>query len=283
MREQEPSRTAFGAAGHRAAHQAIDQGRVFADPLAVTILGKDAPAIIAWARLNPSSRGLRFFIAARSEVAEARLAEGIESRGVGQLVVLGAGLDTFAYRNPFGDRLKVFEVDHPQTQAWKRRRLTETGIAVPETLTYAPVNFETDDLRAALEQAGFEPEVRSFFIWLGVVPYLTRDAIRATLGAIAALPGGGEVVFDYADPPATLEKAQAAAHRARAKRVASAGEPFLSYFSLDDLHPLLAECGFSLIDDLGPRALIARYNGDSSALSQRADTGGHVCWAATAG
>jgi len=278
MREKEPSRTAHGAAGHRAAHQAIEGGRIFKDPLAVTILGKDAAAIIAWARLNPASRGIRFFIAARSEIAEARLAEGIETRGVGQLVVLGAGLDTFAYRNPFGERLKVFEVDHPETQAWKRRRLAETGIAVPDSLTYAPVNFETEDLRQSLERAGFDPKMRSVFICLGVVPYLTLDAIRATLGAIANLPGGAEVVFDYADPPATLDKVQAAAHRARARRVAAIGEPFLSYFNPNELHALLAEAGFRMIDDLGPRALISRYGGDAG---QRGDTGGHVVWAAT--
>src|SRR5437763_1348964 len=106
MQEQAPSRTAHAAAAHRAAHQAIEQGRIFADPLAIQILGEEAAPAIARARSDPSTRGMRAFIAARSEIAEARLAEGIETRGVTQLVVLGAGLDTFAYRNPFGHRLK---------------------------------------------------------------------------------------------------------------------------------------------------------------------------------
>ena len=281
MREREPSRTALAVAAHRAAHQVLEDGRVFADPLAQTILGAGAQPAIWAARLNPSMGGMRFFVAARADVAETHLKAGVETRGVGQLVVLGAGLDTFAYRNPYGDRLAVFEVDHPETQAWKRRRLAETGIAIPTSLRYAPVDFERDDLMAALAAAGFDPTKRTFFTWLGVVPYLTKAAIDETLGRIAGVAGGAEVVFDYSDPPGSLSEAAAAAHRAQAKRVAALGEPFLSYFEPADLHARLAGLGLGEIDDLGPRALLAHHHPDLKIPADMRDAGGHVIFAAT--
>jgi methyltransferase (TIGR00027 family) len=237
---------------------------------------------------------MRLFIAARTRVAEAALKAGVETRGVGQLVVLGAGLDTFAYRNPFGAALRVFEVDHPETQAWKRRRLAEARIAIPPALAFAPVDFERDELLAALQAAGFDPGRRSFFTWLGVVPYLTREAIGATLALIGGLPGGGEVVFDYSDPVETLGAEARDAHLQRASRVAALGEPFLTYFEPADLHGLLARLGFEQIDDLGPRALVERHIRPGAPQagsthpdpthpdSRRADRGGHVILAATA-
>src|SRR5271157_2024662 len=122
MQPEEPSRTALGAAAHRAVHQVLERGRIFSDPLAVRILGADAETTLRDAENNPARRKLRLFIAVRTRFAEDALAAAV-ARGVRQLVVLGAGLDTFAYRNPFGEQLHVFEVDHPATQAWKRERL----------------------------------------------------------------------------------------------------------------------------------------------------------------
>lgn len=280
MNEREPSRTAFGAARHRAAHQLLEQGRIFSDPLAVPILGQDPAEIAEEALDDPSRRPLRFFIAARSEFAEATLGQAVGQRGVRQLVVLGAGLDTFAYRNPFAD-LRVFEVDHPATQAWKRRRLAEAEIAVPEGVVFAPVDFERDSLLDRLEDAGLDPGARAFFTWLGVVPYLSGDAVAATLGAIASLPGGGEVVFDCSDPPGALEARGRAAHDRLAERVAAAGEPLRTYFEAGELGALLQGLGFSDIADLGPRALVARHFGELAAarVPQR---GGRVVHAATA-
>jgi methyltransferase (TIGR00027 family) len=257
MHETEPSKTALGAAAYRAFPQLLDGARIFADPLALPILGEDAKLVEAQAvthaeqiNLHP---GMRLFVAARSTVAEAHLKAGVETRGVTQLVVLGAGLDTVAYRNPFEGTLRVFEVDHPATQAWKRRRLAEAGIAVPPSLTYAPVDFEKDSLVEALQAAGLDPARRTAFIWLSVVPYLTKTAIAATLAAIAGLPGGAEVVFDYSDPPETLSDQARAAHRERADRVAGVGEPFLSNFEPVELHAQLTALGLSAIEDLGPR------------------------------
>jgi len=277
VHETAPSRTAFGAAAYRGLHQIVDGGRIFRDPLALRILGPYGLLlrIQAAVRLGPrkAHRGMRLFIAARSAIAEARLAAGVETRGVTQMVVLGAGLDTFGYRNPFEGRLRVFEVDHPATQAWKRRRLARARIAIPASLTFAPVDFETDNLLEALTASGLDPARRTFFAWLGVVPYLTREAIAATLAMIGALPGGGEVVFDYSDPPATLSAAARAAQAERARRVARVGEPFLTHFEPAELHAELVAAGLTGIDDLGPQALT---DGDP-----RRTRGGHVVFAAT--
>jgi len=279
MLERQPSRTALAAAAHRAAHQLLEQGAIFTDPLAVSILGQDAETIARDARENPERRGMRFFIAARSNLAETWLAQGVAERGVTQVVVLGAGLDTFAYRHPLAQSLRVFEVDHPATQAWKRRRLAEAEVTAPDTLTYAPVDFERDRLLDGLVAAGFDPTARSFFVWLGVVPYLTEAAIRTTLSAIADLPGGGEVVFDYSDPPRTLPPEQQALHKARAERVASLGEPWLSHFEPADLRALLLELGFAQVEDLGPPELADRYRPGAGSLAPQ--RGGHVVFART--
>ncbi|MBO9560773.1 MAG: class I SAM-dependent methyltransferase [Caulobacter sp.] len=280
MLEQEPSRTAWMAATHRAAHQVLERGLIFSDPLALRILGQDAEAVARDALAHPERRGMRAFIAARAHLAETALAAGVEQRGVSQLVVLGAGLDTFAYRNPLADRLRVFEVDHPATQAWKRRRLDEAGIAIPADVVHAPVDFEREALLDGLAAAGLDLAGRTFFIWLGVVPYLTPEAVRATLTAIGSLPGGAEVAFDYADPPAALSAEARAAHRVRAERVAAVGEPWLSYFEARPLHAMLTELGFAEIEDLNPRGLAERYwPGAASGAPER---GGHVVLARTA-
>ena len=257
MIEQQPSRTAFAAAALRAAHQVLEDGKMFSDPLALQILGLDVETVRR-EQDDPSRRSLRLFIAARTRFAEMKLAEAIEQRGVSQLVVLGAGLDTFAYRSPLARKLSMFEVDFPATQAWKRRRLQETGIDVPSNLAYAPVNLETDDLVAQLKAAGFDATQRSYFLWLGVVPYLTREAIMVTLKAIGALQGGAEVVFDYPNPidHTGLTEEWRAARDALRARVASVGEPLLSSFDTSDLHAEVTARGLGAITDFGPREII---------------------------
>ena len=147
MIAREPSRTALAAAGLRAAHQVLEGGRIFCDPLALRILGGDADKIGLTEEEKLAQRGIRFFVAARSRLAEDELRRAVEMRKVGQLVVLGAGLDTFGYRNPFGERLEVFEVDHPATQAWKKKQLRKAAIEVPPTLTYVPGDFESESSR----------------------------------------------------------------------------------------------------------------------------------------
>jgi methyltransferase (TIGR00027 family) len=278
MLEGQFSRTALGAAGHRAAHQLREGGRIFADPLAVRILGADAATMLAEADADPRRRGLRLFIAARSRFAEEAARRAIRE-GARQIVVLGAGLDTFAYRLESVDGLRVFEVDHPATQIEKRRRLAAADIEIPAHLTFAPCDFERAELADALRSAGFDEARRSVFLWLGVTPYLTRESILATLSFIASLPGGAEVVFDYANPPESIADPDLRrAHETLAERVAAAGEAFRNYFVSSDLHAILRGLGFERIEDLGPREIAARFLGVGAPSGRT--TGGHVIWAA---
>jgi methyltransferase (TIGR00027 family) len=216
---------------------------------------------------------MRIFIAVRTRFAEDALAAAVD-RGVRQLVVLGAGLDTFAYRNPFAGRLTVFEVDHPATQAWKRQRLANAGIAFPASLLFAPVDFERHTLAEGLAAAGFDYNAPAFFTWLGVVPYLTQEAIWSTLRFIAGMPNGAHVVFDYANPPESLAPETRAYHDNRAARVAALGEAWLSYFDTGELHHKLIALGFNAIEDLGPAQIAARYF--PMRLRSTPENGGHV-------
>jgi Leucine carboxyl methyltransferase len=187
---------------------------------------------------------------------------------------LGAGLDTFAYRLEGKDELRVFEVDHPATQAEKRRRLAAAGIAPPAHLTFAPCDFEHAELGDSLRAVGFNPNRRAFLLWLGVVPYLTEKAIFATLAFVAKLPGG-EVVFDYANPVETIaDPASRELHERLSQRVAAAGEAFRSYFETPVLHEKLRALGFGEIEDLDPNEIAARFFPER-AKPGRAN-GGHV-------
>jgi methyltransferase (TIGR00027 family) len=247
MEKGQPSRTAFSAARYRAAHQVLEQGRIFTDPLAVRILGVPAEELEA----DAPRRAMRAFIAARTRFAEDALGRAV-AHGVRTLVVLGAGLDTFAYRNPFPD-LRVVEVDHPDTQAWKRDRLADTGIDIPPDVTYLGVDFERETLGDRLEL-----DRPAFFLWLGVVPYLTRQGFDETLKVVASLPGN-EVVFDYAQSPALMSAERRTALEARASRVAKLGEPWLTYFEPHEIAAQLTGLGFGEIEDLGPSGLAARF------------------------
>ena len=278
MQTGKPSRTAWAAAAHRAAHQVLEEGRIFTDPLALRILGKDAEAAIHDADQHPSRLRMRIFIAVRTRFAEDALVGAIE-RGVRQLVILGAGLDTYAYRGIWSDRLRIFEVDHPATQAWKRKRLEEAAIAIPVTLTYAPIDFEHQALGEGLAAAGFDSSQRTFFTWLGVVPYLTGEAISSTLGFISSLPQGAHVVFDYSNPPESLSAELRAYHEERAARVAEAGEAWLSFFEEADLHAKLRSLGFTEIEDLGPPQIAAHYFPHRAIKSP--EKGGHILRATT--
>jgi methyltransferase (TIGR00027 family) len=280
MQHGQASVTALGAAGHRAAHQVLERGFVFADPLALRILGSDADGAIALAKERPERRGLRLFIAMRSRFAEDSAARAIE-KGVRQILVLGAGLDTFAYRLERIQEMRVFELDHPATQAEKRRRLTEAQIAEPAHVSYVAHDFESGSMTASLKAAGLDPDRGAFVLWLGVTPYLTEEAAFATLGELARWPGGTEVVFDYTNPPEAVDEPNARNfHREMAERVAASGEPFRCYFDSDALHARARELGFSDIEDLDRAALVARYLPDLP-VPPRPGPGGHVVRMAT--
>ena len=219
VREGEPSRTAFGAAVLRAVHPELDPPGVFEDPLAWPILG-DRDKLLearAWPRSRCGSSG------GPAPVRRGRVAAAV-ARGCRQAVVLGARLDTFAYRHPHPG-LRVCEVDFPATGDWKRERLADAGIDVPASVTYVGVDFEREAFLDRLVASGLDVAHPTFFLWLGVVPYLSREATEATLRSVASIPGG-EVVFDV-PPPAGQVPLEARADRADLEaRVAELGEPF---------------------------------------------------------
>jgi methyltransferase (TIGR00027 family) len=265
MEEGRPSETAQGAAIHRAVHQLLDVPKVFDDPLALRIIGAKAESAL---RSNPSrfhnDRFMRAFIVLRSRYAEDEFARAVQ-RGVRQYVILGAGLDTFAYRNPYpGAVLRVFEVDHPSTQSWKRDRLREMDIAIPDSLTFAPVDFEHQTLADGLSRAGFRADEGAFFSLLGVVVYLTKPAVMETLKFAASLPSGSEIVFDYDILPSSLSLFQRLARATAASRVAAIGEPWITYFDPSSLAKELLDMGFNQVEDLGPEEANNRYFKDRS-------------------
>jgi methyltransferase (TIGR00027 family) len=260
MQGRPPSRTALVAAAHRAAHQKLEGGNIFADPFAYTILGQEGLALVDEAESQALKRPLRLFIAARSRFAEDCLSVAV-SRGVRQAIILGAGLDTFALRNPHVQLgLHVFEVDHPSTQAWKRERLMQEGLTIPTSLTFAPVDFEHHDLADGLRAVGFQSDQPTFFHWLGVVPYLTHAAISATLDFITGVPNA-DVVFDYVEPLENYSPERRAKLAAVGERAAAIGEPWISHFDPIELSKELRTKGFEELEDLGLADILARFLG----------------------
>ncbi|TRD00467.1 SAM-dependent methyltransferase [Mesorhizobium sp. WSM4303] len=271
MEDAKPSRTALGVARMRALHQFSPQAALFRDPYAIAILREAAPAAQELEKEDEHGRRMRLFVAARARLTEDWLASAVR-RGVPQVVVLGAGLDTFSLRNPYPD-LAVFEVDHPATQAWKRKCLADAGLAEPPATTFVPVNFERQRPADELASAGLKPAEPGFFIWLGVVPYLTQDAIFSTLSWIAGMPGS-EVVFDYSEPAENRDAAGRAALSFHAARVAAVGEPWISFFVPHELAQSLDELGFDEIEDLESSDIFARFSRAPKATT--AKSGGHL-------
>jgi methyltransferase (TIGR00027 family) len=274
MRAGQPSQTARGAATYRAIHQTHEGGVIFKDRFAVKILDAETRASLDQIAADPALRPMRLFIVARSRFSENALAASV-ARGTRQIVVLGAGLDTFSLRNPFvQEAVRVFEVDHPATQAWKRERLEQAGIALPPSLTFAPIDFERQRLADGLASAGFDRDRPAFFQWLGVVPYLTREAISSTLDYIATIPASA-VVFDYTEPFENHTPERRANLMATAERAAARGEPWLSFFNPGELSALLRRKGFAAIEDVGFAGLVGRFS-PASAEGFRPGPGGHV-------
>jgi methyltransferase (TIGR00027 family) len=256
MQTGRASRTALGVAARRAAHQLLDQPQVLADPIALSILGKDF-TIDHKRQQHPAARVFRAFLAVRSRYVEDNLATAVAAE-VTQYVVLGAGLDTFAYRNAFAN-IRIFEVDFPATQEWKRSLLKEAGIPEPANLTFVPLDFEHKTLSTGLAEAGFDATKPAFFGWLGVVPYLTLPAFRSTIDAVASLPAGSGVSFDYALSDEELSPARQRTRQALADRVAMAGEPFRLFFRSEQLENELKSAGFQRIEQSDSTELNERY------------------------
>ncbi|HEY1897810.1 MAG TPA: SAM-dependent methyltransferase [Terracidiphilus sp.] len=274
MKPDEPSRTALMIARQRAAHQVLDHGSILYDPFAMKILREDEKDVLQFANKHPSASIGRLFTAARSRIAEDALARAVE-RGVRQIVILGAGLDTFALRNPHGAlEIRMYEVDHPATQAWKLERLAEAQIAFPPWLILVPVDFERDDLREKLASAGFEQNSPAFFTWLGVVPYLTQDAICRTLDYMSSIKNS-EVVFDYMEPPEAFSEELRQIEKERAEQLEKMGERSASRFEPAGIAAILRSHGFSMIEDINFQQIASRFGRSVQGLAP-GHLGAHV-------
>ena len=209
---QSPSRTAVMTAAARAFHREEPQPWVIDDYLALDLAGPEGPALLDRPRAEvprPYLLALSRWVCVRARFPEDLVEQSIAG-GVAQYVILGAGLDSFAYRRrDLLDRLRVFEVDHPATHAWKRQRLAELSMEPPTSLVFAPIDFERQTLREGLEQAGFDFAELAVFSWMGVTMYLTLDAINATLATLAQCRAGTRVVLTYNQPPAALTSSDA--------------------------------------------------------------------------
>ena len=281
MKQGQPSTTAQRVALGRAAHQVIDHPRIFEDPIAVRIVSAQALANVAARNGEENGRLARYVRAAavaRSRFAEEELAIAVQ-RGTRQCVILGAGMDTFAYRNPH-PQLRVFEVDHPTTQASKREQLGRAGIGLPQALTFVPADLETQGLGEALQLAGFDADAPAFFSWLGVTMYLQPLTVMAALKLISQGARGNQVVFDYVIPLAQHPLLRRIAYRLLLAKLAAVGEPWKSFFDPGSLSRELTALGFSHLEDLGQQAINARYfSGRTDGLA--VGPGGHLMSART--
>jgi methyltransferase (TIGR00027 family) len=259
--ERTASRTALGAARLRAAHLLLDDPPpILDDPLALRLLDAAAARAIQEypERLHtPVSRALRGEVLVRSRYAEDRLADAVQ-RGVRQYVLLGAGLDTFAYRQPaWAADLRILEVDHAASQRDKQARLLRAGIAVPPNVRYAPADLETDALGPRLEAAGLDPAKPAFVACLGVLIYLRDDAAEALFAWVASLPAGSEFVCTFSRPDASTEGPPTPG--SAAARVAAASEPWRTRVEPDVMLARLRAAGFRSVELLFAQDVTQRY------------------------
>jgi methyltransferase (TIGR00027 family) len=263
MAEKQTSSTAIFTTMLRAVHQTTDsEPKILIDPVSV-ILAKQFEGSAAWAAFGtlpqPLLRMTRAALVLRNRFAEDVLQE-VVSDGKGQYVILGAGFDTFAYRQPpWAQKLPIFEVDHPVTQESKRTVLTDAKISIPENLHFCPIDFQQTSLQGALAETPFELDVPSVFSWLGVTQYITQTAIQSTLEFIHSLPRSSTVVFSFLPTDKVLGEEDRHV-LAEIDRLATArGEPFVSRFDPEDLQQLLRDIGFESIYHLLPEVTQERY------------------------
>jgi len=257
------SRTALSVAALRAVHQLLDgEPKILDDPIAARLLDADALRQI---QSNPAHthepllRGLRSHVILRSRYTEERMAQAV-ARGVRQCVILGAGFDTFAYRQPDWARsLRIYEVDHRATQEDKRQRLQSAGIPIPANLEFVTIDFEAVPLREGLQTSTLNLSEPAFFSCLGVLLYLTRDAASAVFQMVAAYPAGSEIVFSFSLPESSLSGIDAEHRATLANRAGSLGEPWQTYFEPHMLSRDLRALGFSAISFLSAEAAEQNY------------------------
>lgn len=259
-----PSATASGAAMLRAAHLLVDdEPKIFRDEWAVFFLDERRRRMAANrdAMGTDITRASRSTVCARSTVTEEEI-DAFVAAGGAQLVVLGAGYDSFALRR--GDLaadLTVFEVDHPSTQRAKREALAAGGVSEPAHARFVPVDFEVDRLEAELAKAGWRRDRPTFFSWLGVTMYLTDAATFATLELAASCAKGSAIVFQYSVTGPTVEAGDLEIRDRASQGVAAGGEPWINFYDPPVLVGRLFAAGFAAVDDLRSAALQPRLFG----------------------
>lgn len=257
-----PSQTSVIVAVDRALHQAVDdKPLILDDPIAPLIVDREGKAYAEGFASSdqPGDKGRRTIAAVRARYAEDCLCDAT-AHGVRQYMVLGAGMDTFAYRQPpWATALRVYEVDHPASQALKMAHLEAGGIAPPANLVFVPVDFETQSLREGLRPSGFDFSVQTFCSWLGVTFYLTDEAINATLATLARLPLGSEVVLQFVLPTDALPAALVERRRSLLARFAAVGEPWISFYRPEEMIAKVKGLGFSEAIHFSPEEANKRY------------------------
>ncbi len=259
MQDRQSSRTALGVAYIRAAHQILDnQPLLFPDPIALKLLGSDAADAIhgmVERHQNPYGKGLRSHICLRSRFAEDKLAEEVR-RGARWYVLVGAGFDTFAYRQPvWAKALNIVEIDHPATQQAKRQMLAAAKLALPDNLSFASVDFAAESLTDVLGRLGIPATEGVYFSWLGVTMYLSEEAIGNSLSAMAGVSRRSSITFSFRQPPDPSVPADTFLD----SKVEAMGEPFVSSFSEEAIAAALLKCGFGTADFLTPEKAAERY------------------------
>ena len=251
-RSGQASRTAMMAAGARGWHLYRHGPRaMFADWLGWPLVGPEMEPLFRTmqALFGDAAVPTSDFVAARSRIAE----DWLRSSGAEQYVLLGAGLDSFAWRA--ADGIRVFEVDHPASQQWKRDRLEAMGLEAPACLTWVPIDFEKDSIRERLEQAGLDPGGTTFVSWLGVTPYLTTEAIAATFAQL----GSATVAVTYAPPESEWDQATKQVSEIFLPLAAASGESIISLLTYDEFARVLADAGFEIVEEVRPSDVEARY------------------------
>lgn len=263
MLENQPSHTALATAYLRAAHQLLDKSpHLFEDPLALAVLGEGASKRILDAvdrYRSPEATALRSHVVVRSRFSEDKLAEAVK-RGIDCYVIVGAGLDTFAFRQPTWSRsIKIVEIDHPNTQRFKRAILAKAGITIPENVTFIETDLSKESLLDALNRGQISSDRPTFFSWLGVTMYITGDAIDRVLCAMGTFAAGSEVVLTFMTPPNGAVRPSAEAAAKLASLAVAAGEPFISYLEPADVENKFRQAGFSTSYILSPEETKTRY------------------------
>jgi methyltransferase (TIGR00027 family) len=243
--ELSPSKTALATAYLRAAHQRVDgDALIFKDPIALKLLEPNIDTSLEEQRerlMAPLAKELRAHVVLRSRYTEDKLNEAV-NRGISQYVILGAGFDTLAYRQT--EQLKslsIIEIDHPETQKLKRAKLESAGIEIPENVKLVSVDFEKESIEEIFNRSEFDKSKPTFFSWLGVTMYLTPQAIMGTLKAMASFAKDSEIVLTFLQPSDDGQSYQSQLS-ALVKQV---GEPFVSYFSSDEIQVVLQSAGFA--------------------------------------